>query len=422
MIIDRQQLEDFVVRDLKRIAKKLYRRPLIELARQWRRQLVQPSFIGITGSAGKTTTKDMLHLALARRHRCVKSKDSNNQLYNVARTLLAVGPRTRFCIQEVGLSQPDGIRSMAELLRPQVGVVTNVGQDHLKSFRSSEAIAAEKSRLIEQLPASGLAVLNADDALVSAMARRTQAAVVTFGLGTGADVRGEVLEARWPARLAVQIRHRAEAVRIDTQLCGAHHAISVLAAFAAAVSLGVTVQDAAAAIGAYEPILGRATVHRTRRGITFIRDDLKAPEWSLGAVLQFMAEAEATRKIAVIGTLSDYSGRSRGVYRRAVSAALAATDYVLMVGDLAPHRAERWRDLKPGRLHGFATVRAAADWLHGFLQPDDLVLLKGSINADHLARIALSFDQPVGCWRHRCPRHIFCDHCRLLRHPAEPRR
>ena len=420
MILSRARLDDFIAHDLKLAVKKLYRRPLIELARRWRHQLSGPRFVGVTGSAGKTTTKDLLHLALARRHRCVKNTDSNNQLYGVARALLAVGPRTRFCVQELGLSQPDGIGAMVRLLQPHVGIVTNVGQDHFTSFGSQEAIAAEKGRLIEQLPASGLAVLNADDALVSAMARRTAAAVVTFGLNAGADFQGEVLEACWPARLALQVRHGAQSMRIDTRLYGAHHVSSVLAAYSAAVSLGVAVEDAAAAIGAYEPMLGRVSVHRTRRGVTFIRDDLKAPEWSLGAVLQFMTEARASRKIAIIGTISDIPGSPRRAYRRAVAAALAATDHVLLVGDLAPRRAQRLADLAPGRLHGVATVRAAADWLAGFAQPGDLVLLKGSMAADHLARIALSVDQPVGCWRQRCRRHIFCDHCRLLQRPAGP--
>jgi len=420
MSLSRRRIDDFLDKDLKRAAKALYQPPLIELARRWRPWLAHTRFIGVTGSAGKTTTKDLLHAALARRHRTVKSEDSLNQLYNVARTLLKVRPRTtQFCVQEVGLNRPGVIHEMAELLRPHVGIVTIVGTDHLSNFLSREAIATEKGRLIEWLEPSGIAVLNADDPLVTAIARRTAASVVTFGFGPDADFRGEVHEARYPASLALEVRHRGSTTRIHSRLYGEHHAVSALAAFAAAVSVGADAQDAAVGIGTCEPMLGRLSVHPTRSGVTFIRDDFKAPAWSLGAALKFMAEAEAIRKIAVIGTVSDRVDSSRRVYRDAATEALAAVHQVVIVGDSAPERARRLQEAGPGRLHGFATVREASEWLRSFAEAGDLVLLKGSL-ADHLARIPLSFDREVECWRWRCGRAVFCDHCRLLAHPADP--
>ena len=411
------RLMDWLERRAKPAAKATYRRPLIRAAATWRRMLPRTCVIGITGSAGKTTTKELLHAALVSRYRCTKSSNSNNQLYDVARSLLSSAPWTRFCVQEIGASVPGTFAPMMALLKPQVAVVTNVGTDHIEAFRTQEAVAAEKVHLVASLPADGIAVLNADDPHVKAMAQHTQARVVTFSLAGAADYRAEVLESRWPARLSLRISHGTESTRIDTRLYGAHHAVNVLAAVAAANALGATFDDAIKAIGTYEPMLGRLSVQRTQRGVTFIRDDWKAPAWSLDSVWQFMRDACASRKIAVIGTISDYAGDSRAAYRHAVIAALASTDHVLLVGGHGPRRAARWRDLKPGRLHGFATVRAAVDWLDTFVQSGDLVLLKGSA-VDHLARIALSMDQKVGCWRQRCPRYIFCDHCRLLRHPT----
>ncbi len=160
-------------------------------------------------------------------------------------------------------------------------------------------------------------------------------------------------------------------------------------------------------------------MHPTRCGVTFIRDDFKAPAWSLGTALKFMAEAEANRTIVVLGTVSDRSESSRRVYRDAATVALGAADQVVIVGDSAPERARRLQDTGPGRLHGFTTVKEAAEWLRSFARAGDLVLLKGSL-ADHLARIALSFDREVGCWRRRCGRGVFCDHCRLLARPVDP--
>ena len=415
-----QFADEFLQRKLKRAVKNLYRRPVIELARVWRGRLARPCFIGITGSAGKTTTKDLLCATLAQRNRCIGNTGSHNQIYNIARTLLAVRPRTQFCVQEVGLHRPGGFSPMVALLRPQVGIVTNIGQDHLDAFHSPATIAAEKARLIEQLPASGLAVLNADDPHVIAMAARTRARVVTYSLGGPADYCGEVLQARWPARLSLRVSYAAESARIDTQLCGAHQAASVLAAVAASHALGARWEDAAAAIGAHEPRLGRLSVQHTRRGATFLRDDLKAPEWSLEAVWEFMRQAQAPRKLIVLGTISDSEASPDSIYQHAIAGALSAADYVVWVGEHGPASAARWGGEQTGRLQGFATARAAADWLATFVQSGDLVLLKGSMFADHLARLALSMDQEVGCWRRHCPRHIFCDHCRWLRLPMAP--
>lgn len=404
----------------KPIAKAVYRQPIIGAARLWRHVLRDTCFIGVTGSAGKTTTKNLLHAVLAQRHRCVSNSDSNNQIYNIARTLLGTAPGTAFCVQELGANLPGGFEPMLALLRPTVGVVTNVGKDHRKSFRSREAVALEKGRLIESLPESGIAVLNLDDPYVAAMAQRTRARIVTFGVTSDAQFRGEVLDAIWPARLTLRISHGGEAVTIATRFCGAHQAQNVVAAIATACSLGVTLSAAASAIPQCEPLLGRLSVYTTRQGVTFIRDDFKAPEWSLSSVWQFMATAQATRKIIVIGTISDYAGSSSPCYRRNIKAALAVADQVVLVGDRGASRAERWSDLSPERFHGFDTVHDAVKWMRDFVRPADLVLLKGSNNADHLARIALAFERDVACWKRRCGRTIFCDRCRSLARAAAP--
>jgi UDP-N-acetylmuramoyl-tripeptide--D-alanyl-D-alanine ligase len=156
--------------DCKNAVKHLYNPLVIAAARQWRGRLEATVCIGVTGSAGKTSTKDLLHAALTAHARSSKSDDSNNQLYNVARTVLASRWRTRYLVQELGISVPGAFEPMLSLLRPKVGVVTNLASDHLGSFGSQDAIAAEKGKLVRCLPSDGLAVLNADDPRVRAMA------------------------------------------------------------------------------------------------------------------------------------------------------------------------------------------------------------------------------------------------------------
>lgn len=414
------QLLDRLEQDGKAVAKAAYRRPLIRTAKWWRKLLRRTCFIGVTGSAGKTTTKELLHAALASRYRCAKNTDSNNQLYSIARTLVSVGPGTRFCVQELGASEPGMMDPMLKLLGPQVGVVTNVGTDHFTAFRTREAVAAEKTRLIASLPADGIAVLNADDDLVAAMARNCRARVVTYGLHGDALYRADMVTARWPDRLSMRIRHGGDCAQVETLLHGRHHAGNVLAAVATACSLGIPLEDAVRAVSRHKPLLGRMSVHSSARGITFIRDDWKAPHWSLFSAFDFIAEARAPRKLIVIGTISDSGGKKSTRYRGSVARALEAADHVALIGSSAASLASRLGAAADGRLVAFDTVRDAAAWLDNFARRGDLVLLKGSIPADHLARIAIAMDREVGCWRHRCGRHIFCDHCRLLGETAPP--
>ncbi|HEX7417876.1 MAG TPA: Mur ligase family protein, partial [Steroidobacteraceae bacterium] len=326
-------LLDRVQRRGKPIAKAVYRGPVIGAARVWRRALHRTCFIGVTGSAGKTTTKDLIRAVLAQRHRCTSNSDSNNQLYSIARHLIGVAPRTQFCVQELGADKPGGFVPMLALLRPDVGVVTNIGTDHFRSFRSREAVALEKGRLIASLPQSGIAVLNLDDPYVAALAQQTRARVVTFGMTSAAQFRGEVLDERWPARLTLRVTHEGESAVIATRLCGVYQAQNVLAAIATACSLGASLSDAAVAIPRYEPMLGRLSVFATKSGVTFVRDDFKAPEWSLAGVWRFMSAAQATRRIIVLGTISDSPGSSSACYRRAIKAALAACDHLVLVGE-----------------------------------------------------------------------------------------
>ena len=412
-------LMDWLERRVKPAVKATYRRPLIKTAAAWRRMLPRTCVIGITGSAGKTTTKELLYAALASRYRCTKSSNSNNQLYDVARSLLSSAPWTQFCVQEIGATVPGRFAPMMALLKPQVGVVTNVGTDHIQAFRTQEAVAAEKLNLIASLPAAGIAVLNADDPLVAAMASHCRARIVTYGLRSDAQFRAEPVTDKWPNRLALRIRHGNDTVLAQTRLLAGYQASNVLAAVATACSLGVSLEQAVLAVSRHEPMLGRMSVYVTSRGVTVIRDDWKAPDWSLLKAVQYIADAQAARKLIVIGTISDSGGR-RNLYRNAVAAAVAAADQVLLVGPRAAAASRRLRAVGGEKLLAFALARDAARWLGDFVREGDLVLLKGSNNADHLARLALALDHDIRCWRSHCPRRVICDRCRLSGAPVAP--
>jgi UDP-N-acetylmuramyl pentapeptide synthase len=246
------------------------------------------------------------------------------------------------------------------------------------------------------------------------MAARTRARVLTYGLvSPGADVRGEDVSASWPDRLSMTVVSGSERVHVQTRLVGEHVASHVLAALATAMAAGVPLDDAVRSVALVDPIDGRCSVHEAG-GVTFIRDDWKAPLWSIPASIRALATARASRRILVLGTISDYPGATSPKYRAVAREAAATVDHVFFVG---PMGARTTIDAPPGRVTAFETLAALNAHLDGYLQPGDLVLLKGSATVDHLQRLVLARDGGVSCWRPACGRTMFWASCDL-RHRA----
>jgi UDP-N-acetylmuramyl pentapeptide synthase len=352
--------------------------------------------IGIAGSAGKTTTARLLAAVVETQGATLYQNQPVNGPPAVAKTLLKLRPRHRFCVQELAIPGPGAMGTHVKTFRPHIGVVTLIKWDHYGEFRGLYNTAAEKGKLIEGLPAGGVAVLNADDHRVLAMRDRTAADVITFGLASNADVRGRVLERNWPDRFTIEIACGSQSALFKTRLVGKHWAVPVLAA---------------AAIEHVEPMETRMSPVETTDGPTFIRDDEKAPFWTVGPSLEVLRHAQARRKIAVIGTISDYSGDSTRRYKKAARLALEVAEQVYFVGRQA-HILTKWnRSHGDGRVMLFEKVFELDRHLHEKLEPGDLVLLKGSGTSDHLGRLALSWSGGIECWLPSCRRQHHCDVC-----------
>ncbi|HLF10251.1 MAG TPA: UDP-N-acetylmuramoyl-tripeptide--D-alanyl-D-alanine ligase [Gammaproteobacteria bacterium] len=405
----------------KTLAKHVYRRPFIWGAPLYRRLIPKTRFVGITGSGGKTTTKDLIFDVLNSKFRAHKSHDTNNQLYTVARTMFEIRPGVEYCVQEVGVSSPGSLDRSVELLAPSIAVVTNIRTDHCTSFKDEDAIADEKSKLVRGLNPGGIAILNADDERVLAMAAHAAGTVLTYGTSPSADVRADAVVSEWPEGLRFVVHYRGESFAGRTALHGTYLIHCVLAAVAVGIAVGMTVPECLEAIRNFGPRLGRMSIHHTRRGVTFVRDDWKSPLWSIRHPIDFVSTLPARRRLLVLGTISDYRGASYQRYRDTVKHALDVFDEVLMVGEHAG-KAERLSKLLDSQaLHGFETVEGAARYVLDTAQSGDVVLIKGPNPGQHLARIALVFDADVRCWRTKCGKEIFCDACALLTVPGSAR-
>jgi len=304
------------------------------------------------------------------------------------------------------------------MVRPRVGVVTTIGDDHIINYGSREAIAEEKGKLIEALPDNGTAVLNADDELVMAMRSRCAGRVVTYGLREEADVRGEDVSGVWPDRLSLTVTINGERLRLETQLCGTHLTHCVLAAVATGVSMGIPLRECIDALAGSPPFLARMEPITTVDGVTFIQDDWKAPLWTISSAFKFMEEARATRKVIVVGTLSDYGGDASVQYSRVARRALEIADHVVFVGAWASRALRAAAKGQRATLNAFSTVWQANEFPRRMLRPGDLVLLKGSNRKDHLRRIVLARTSEVRCWRDDCNRFAFCASCPSVSIPS----
>lgn len=396
-------------RSLRRRVKDLYQRPVQSLARVQRARLLGKHIVGITGSCGKTSAKDYTAAVLAVTLQGRKSYDTTNGAYSVACTVLATRQHHDFCVQEVGAFGPGSLDPLLGILRPTVGVITVIGNEHYGSFRGPDGVFLEKRKLIDCLPEGGVAVLNSDDAYLGQLADQIRVRVVRYGRGEAADVRASDVSARFPETLSFTVTCGGEQARVTTQLLGEHQLVPVLAALATGHALGVPLHAAVSAIEACRPPRSRMELVACADGVTFINDSYKAPFWTLGSVYTFMQEARASRKWLVLGSISDHSMSPRRLYRRIVDEALESCDRLVLIGRSTHHAATG-----SGRVHAFARVEEADAFLHTQLVGGDLVLVKGNNVGDHLVRLFLSRSGKVKCWKEDCGMAIDCRSCKFL--------
>jgi aminoacyl-tRNA hydrolase len=371
-------------------------------------------FVGITGSAGKTTTKDVSANILRRAGECFSTPGTENYSHSIAKLLLRIRPSHRFCVLELSGGNPGELDKPLRLFTPNIAVLTLVARDHFKAFKSLEAIAREKGKLVSALPADGVAVLNIDDPLVKAIGESCNRKVIWVGKADGATIRLLNARSRWPEPLTLEVEYEENIYQIKTGFHGKHIALSVLSALGVGLAAGVPLASAISAIAEVRPAEGRMEIVSNENGVTFLRDDWKAPHWSLSAPLEFMAEAEARRKIIIIGTLSDYSLSASKLYPKVARQALEVADIVIFVGPHAPRAAKAKRATGAENLHTFSEIREASAFLNALLEQGDLVLLKGSNKADHLVRLMYNTQNPVSCWASRCGVGDFCGSCPRL--------
>jgi UDP-N-acetylmuramoyl-tripeptide--D-alanyl-D-alanine ligase len=341
------------------------------------RKLWGKPLIGVTGSAGKTTTKEIIAHILATRYRVLKSQGNLNNHFGMPLQLLKLEPEHDIAVIEIGMSHAGEITALASLAEPDCGVVTLVAPVHLEYFDSLAAIAAAKKELVDALPSDGIAVLNADDPHVSQFGRGFAGKVITFGLRKPADVMAHNVEALGAGGSAFEIVYSGESVTATLPLLGEHSLYNALAGIATGLQYRISLRDAAESLASLSAGDKRGEV-LTFAGATIINDCYNSNPKALDSMVRSMAQIPAGRRIVVAGEMLELGPSGEAMHRECGRHMKAAgVDFVLGVRGLASGIVRGAGD--EGVSGKFvSSPEEAGEWLLQNVKAGDLVLLKAS--------------------------------------------
>lgn len=337
---------------------------LLAIGRQARDRLGE-RVVGITGSVGKTSVKDLAMAILARRYATAASPGNFNNELGVPLTLANAPDGTEVAVIELGARGLGHIRLLCDVARPVVGVVTAIGSVHTELFGTIDDVARGKRELVESLPPSGVAVLNADDARVAAMAASSAARVVTYG--TAADVHATGVHVDAELRPSFTLRSPWGTAPVRLSVRGAHQVHNGLAAAAASLAVGATIDDVVAGLARAVLSPWRMEVGRARSGALIVNDAYNASPLSMAAALESLALVDATRRTAFVGTMAELGEIADDAHAEVTALATSLGIGVVAVGE------PRYRAATE-----VATIEEALALTQADLGAGDAVLVKGS--------------------------------------------
>lgn len=350
---------------------------LQQLARYWRRRL-NIRVIGITGSVGKSTTKELIAEVLSQRYRTLKNPGNLNNEIGLPLTLLRLGKGHEHAVLEMGFYVPGEIALLCDIAQPQVGVITNIGTVHAERAGSQEAIARGKSELVQALPADGYAILNHDDPWVRWMADKTQAQILYYGLTPEAHLWADEIETMGLEGIRFRLHYRRESFSVRVPLIGHHSVQTALRAAAVGIVEGLTWGEIIHGLQR-SPTQLRLVAVRSSSGALILDDTYNASPESTLASLQILHEMKG-RRIAVLGDMLELGPYEQSGHEKVGVRAAEVADVLVAVGELSKiiARAAREAGMKPEKIIWVPDTSQAIEVLRPLLKEGDVVLIKGS--------------------------------------------
>ena len=353
-------------------------RALWELARYYKKLFPIP-FIAITGSVGKTTTKDMTAAVLGARFRVHKTEGNFNNAIGVPLTLLKLEKQHQVCVVEMGMDHAGEIDDLAALVEPDMAVITNIGDAHIENLGSRENIFKAKCEIFPHLKKDGLAVLNGDDPMLATLKGTLARRTVFVGTGGELDYTACGLSSDGAGHLSCRVKTPRSQFEASIPALGRHMIYPTLMAAAVAEALGMAPDEIIRGIGAFLPTKMRMNILRCKGDIVILNDAYNANPQSMRAAAAVLGDAQGRRKVAVVGDMKEL-GPGSEQFHRAVGSyfAQAGTDRLIAVGDLARFMAEGARDAGLAQADYFPTLDAAKNALSRELRAGVTILVKAS--------------------------------------------
>ncbi|MBK6645097.1 MAG: UDP-N-acetylmuramoyl-tripeptide--D-alanyl-D-alanine ligase [Anaerolineales bacterium] len=351
---------------------------LQQIARFWRRKLPGLRVVGITGSVGKSTTKEMTAEVLGVRYRTLKSPGNLNNEIGLPLTLLRLGSGYERAVLEMGFYVPGEIQFLCDIAQPQIGVVSNVGTVHAERAGSQEAIFRGKSELPAALPEDGVAILNFDDPWVRKMEERTKARVFFYGLSPEAHLWADQIEGLGLDGIRFRMHYGKETLHMRIPMIGRHSIHTALRAAAVGLNDGISWQEILEGLSRGHTQL-RLVAARSGNGALILDDTYNAAPESMLAALNLLDELEG-RKIAVLGDMLELGPYERQGHEMVGMRAAQVAKFLITLGARGHMIADAARraGMKPASIMEYEEIAPIVDWLTKNLTADDAVLIKGS--------------------------------------------
>ena len=350
---------------------------LQQIARFWRRKL-DLRVVGITGSVGKSTTKEMVAEVLGTRYRTLRSPGNLNNEIGLPLTILKLGPGYERAVLEMGFYVPGEIQFLCDIAQPQIGVVTNVGTVHAERAGSQEAIARGKGELIQSLPSDGVAILNFDDPWVRKMEEKSKARVFFYGLSPEADLWADQIEGLGLDGIRFRLHYQGEVLHSHVPMIGRHSVHTALRAASVGLNDGLAWQEIFEGLSHGHAQL-RLVAVRSGNGALILDDTYNASPESMLAALNLLDEMDG-RKIAVLGDMLEL-GQYEKQGHEIVGMRAAQVAKILLIlgprGHMIADAAQR-AGMKSAQIFEFEKPELVVDWLNQNLTSNDTVLIKGS--------------------------------------------
>lgn len=342
----------------------------------WYRGCQEALVIGVTGSVGKTTTREMIYAALGASHRGTRSQKNYNNHVGLPLSVLDIEKNHEFAVLEMGASRVGEIRDLARIAAPEVGVVTRIGLAHLAGFGSEKQIVQAKGELVESLPAAGFAILSGDDPKSGQLAQRAQCPVIFVGEGRENDLRATSVSAG-----INRLRFRADGHTYEVPATGRHHITAALAAIAIAREIGLNPEAVAEGLQTFVPAAGRCRYERIGPW-DVIDDTYNANPSSMQAACDVLRTWQGDgRRLLIVGDMLELGGRTVECHRElGRQAAAIGIDHLVAFGEQSEHvvRGARESGMHPHRIAQCEGIDALLTVLDCWVEPGAVVLIKGS--------------------------------------------